>query len=142
MRTNILPVSLSVSDTRSISPQTIAGACLVAFGVPVPAVPAPPGQAAVTQAGQSGAITRSDSNPDETVNTSQADGVAPIGFNEASYVSPLPADGGPPAVGAGLAAAAAPAGHTDTKNVITRQETDSDAHASPLGVALPIGFHN
>lgn len=142
MRTNVLPSSLSVSDTRSISPQTVAGACLVAFGVPLPAAPTPPGPGAVTQAGPGGALTRSDSDPDETANTSQADGVAPLGFNEATYVSPLPADGGLPAVGAGLATAAAPVGHTDTKNVINRQETDSDAHASPLGIAIPIGLHN
>lgn len=143
VRTNILPISLSVSDTRSLSPQSIAGACLVAFGVPIPAAPSPPGQSgALTQADPGGALTQSDSSPDGTANTSRADGIAPIGFNEATYLSPLPADSGPPAVGAGLAAAAAPVGHTDTKNVITRQETDSDAHASPLGIALPIGLHS
>ena len=143
VRTNVLPVSLSVSDTRSLSPQSIAGACLVAFGVPIPVAPSPPGPSgALTQADPGGALTQSDSDPDGTANTSRADGIAPIGFNEATYLSPLPADGGPPAVGAGLAAAAAPVGHTDTKNVITRQETDSDAHASPLGIALPIGLHS
>lgn len=96
----------------------------------------------MTQADASGAHTRSDSNPDETANTSQSDGVAPLGFNEATYVSPLPAEGALPAVGAGVAAAAAPVGHTDTKNVITRQQTDSDAHAGPLGIAIPIGLHS
>lgn len=92
--------------------------------------------------GLENARTRSDSSPDETANTSQADGVVPLGFNEASYISPLPVNGGLPAVGAGLAAAAAPLGHTDTKNVLTRQETDTDAHASPLGIAIPVGLHN
>lgn len=101
---------LSSSDTRSLSPQSVTGACIVGFGL----------------LGDS--ETQSASDPSGTTNSSRADGVLPTTVTEATYVAPPTSEQPEPPVGAALSGATAPVGQTDSSSTVTRDDAHSEAH--------------
>lgn len=107
---------VSGSDSRSLSPQAITGACIVGVGV------------------LGDAQTHSTSDPTGTTSSSQARGVLPTTITEATFAGP-PDTGRPvPPAGAALGAATAPLGRTDSSSTVTRDTADSQAHG-PISTA-------
>ncbi|MGH3620528.1 MAG: hypothetical protein ACRDQ5_01895 [Sciscionella sp.] len=157
-RVNLLGASLSVSDARSLALQAISGGCIVAFtpqgvadtqsdaGPSVPPEPLPPTESEKTteptKVAESAEANKADSVRG-TANSSQADGLAPTGFTESTYISPLPARGsGLPALGAAISGATGLLGHTDTVGNVDNAESVGAAHAPLLGLGLPVDLHD
>ncbi|MPZ65453.1 MAG: hypothetical protein GEU83_08010 [Pseudonocardiaceae bacterium] len=101
---------LSSSDTRSLSPQSVTGACIVGFGL----------------LGDS--ETHSASDPTGTTNSSRADGVLPTTVTEATFVAPPTSEQPKPPVGAAFSGATAPVGQTYSSSMVTRDDTHSEAY--------------
>lgn len=154
-RVNLLGVSVSVSDARSVALWAISGGCVVAFtpqgisdtqsdaGPSTPPGPiTPPDTAIRTDQGLPPLGIGGDSVRG-TTNSAHSAGLVPVALTEATYISPLPSrDTGLPAVGAAAAAAGGAFGEASTVSNVDNGDSYSEANAPILGFGLPVKIHD